>query len=115
MQTSAPLGTPTFPKPRSLARRLFIRCALFSLLALSIHCSGSPAGSSLRSVECGGLTRTYWLHVPPGLAKDKSVPLVLIYHGSGSDGERMERFTNFSKLADEHGFIAVYPDAYEEN
>jgi polyhydroxybutyrate depolymerase len=66
-------------------------------------------------MEWGGLTRTYWLHVPAGLAKTKPVPLVLIYHGSGSDGERMERFTKFSTLADKHDFIVVYPDAYEEN
>jgi len=114
MQTSAPLRIPHFSKLRSIARRL-VRGVLSSFLALSVHCSGSPVGSSLRSVESGGMTRTYWLHVPPGLAKDQPVPLVLIYHGSGSDGERMERFTNFSKLADRHGFIAVYPDAFAEN
>lgn len=115
MQTSVLLTRPD-PRPsRLLARRLILRGALCLLLALSGQCSGSPAGSSLRSVESGGLTRTYWLHVPPNLPKGKPVPLVVIYHGSGSDGERMERFTNFSKLADEHGFIAVYPDAFEEN
>lgn len=58
--------------------------------------------------------RTYWMHVPQHLP-DKAVPLVLIFHGSGSDGARMEDFTKFSVLADHHGFIAVYPDAVAAN
>ncbi len=54
---------------------------------------------------------------PPNLLKGKPVPLVVIYQRQRERRRaRMERFTNFSKLADlEHGFIAVYPDAFEEN
>ncbi len=61
------------------------------------------------------MARTYWLHIPAHLPADKPVPLVLIFHGSGSNGEDMEDFTKFSTQADMHEFIAVYPDAFDEN
>ncbi len=115
MQTSVLPALSKSRPSRPLARRWILRGALSLLLVRGRPVLGITGGLQPASVESGGLTRTYWLHVPPNLPKGKPVPLVVIYHGSGSDGERMERFTNFSKLADEHGFIAVYPDAFEEN
>jgi polyhydroxybutyrate depolymerase len=33
-----------------------------------------------------------------------------VFHGAGGQGAGFARHTGFGKLADEHGFIAVYPD-----
>ena len=65
------------------------------------------------TIQVGGLERTYRTYVPRGLAK--GAPLVVVMHGSGQNGARMRVSTGygFERLADEHGFAVVYPDAYE--
>ena len=64
------------------------------------------------TMTVGGLTRTYRTYVPQGLAK--GAPLVVVMHGSGENGARIRISTGygFERLADEHGFAVVYPNAY---
>jgi len=63
------------------------------------------------SIEVGGLKRTYVTYVPKGLAK--GAPLVLVMHGSGESSTqiRIETGYGFERLADEHHFAVVYPNA----
>jgi polyhydroxybutyrate depolymerase len=68
------------------------------------------AGKGLRSLH------SYWLHVPPSYNKSEPTPLVIVLHGdTGMLGfflsSFIERYTEFSKKADEKGFIVVYPNA----
>ena len=65
------------------------------------------------SIEVRGLRRTYRTYVPRGLAK--GAPLVVVMHGAGENGARIRIETGygFERLADEHGFAVVYPNAYE--
>ncbi len=65
------------------------------------------------SIEVGGLQRTYRTYVPRGLAR--GAPLVVVMHGAGENGAQMRIETGygFDRLADEHGFAVVYPNAYE--
>ena len=73
------------------------------------------AGDALRCL------RSYWLHIPPSYNGSESVPLVLVLHGGRGFNFThpfqyfrsciMEDYTNFSKKADEEGFIVVYPNA----
>ncbi|MDP6439097.1 MAG: PHB depolymerase family esterase [Candidatus Brocadiia bacterium] len=67
------------------------------------------------SLTHNGLTRTYRLHVPPPRARERAAPLLIVLHGGGGTGERMERLTRtgFNALADRDGFIVVYPDGVE--
>jgi polyhydroxybutyrate depolymerase len=72
------------------------------------------SGSLTRgTMTVGGLTRTYRTYVPRGLAK--GAPLVVVMHGAGENGARIRIETGygFERLADEHGFAVVYPNAYE--
>jgi polyhydroxybutyrate depolymerase len=66
-----------------------------------------------RTIEVGGLKRTFLTYVPRGLAR--GAPLVVVMHGSGGNGARVRRATGygFERLADERGFAVVYPDGYE--
>lgn len=66
-------------------------------------------GDHERTMEHGGLTRTYRLHVPKDF-KDKPVPLVMVIHGLGATGKITETLTGFTPLADKKGFAVVYPD-----
>jgi len=64
------------------------------------------------SLEAGGLKRSYRTYIPRGLAAGS--PLVVVMHGSGENGAqiRVETGYGFERLADEHGFAVLYPDAY---
>jgi polyhydroxybutyrate depolymerase len=64
------------------------------------------------AIEAGGLKRTYWTYIPRGLAP--GAPLVVVMHGSGENGAQIRIGTGhgFERLADEHGFAVLYPDAY---
>ncbi len=65
-------------------------------------------------MQAGGLTRTYYVHLPVSYNGQQAVPLVLAFHGSGATGESFARQSHLNATADEGGFIAVYPDGYEE-
>lgn len=64
------------------------------------------------AIEVGGLKRTYQTYLPKGLAQ--GAPLLLVMHGSGQSSSdiRAETGYGFERLADQHGFAVVYPDAY---
>jgi len=84
----------------------------FSMLALvQAQGPGEPGkNTTARTVNVGDLKRTYYLHVPPKLAKEKPVPLVLMFHGGGGTPFFAERESKFSDLADREGFLVAYPE-----
>jgi polyhydroxybutyrate depolymerase len=67
-------------------------------------------GDSERTLSVAGMERSYFLHVPPGLAADQPLPLVLIFHGYSADGESIMLATGFSEMADAYGFLVAYPN-----
>ncbi len=62
-----------------------------------------------RLVTADGRARTYHLHVPGGLS-EQAVPLVIALHGGTGSGDQFRRNSGLDELADEHGFVVVYPD-----
>jgi polyhydroxybutyrate depolymerase len=90
------------------------RAAAWLCLAL-LPALAATAATESDSIVVDGRTRSYRLHIPAGLADTAPAPVVLAFHGAGSNGRGMERFTGFSRLADREGFIVVYPDAVEGN
>jgi len=80
-----------------------------SILAL-VFVSNIPAanlfGQDEHSILVNGNTRSYWLYKPDGIT---NAPLVLILHGIGGNGEGMMHMTGFNDIAENEGFIAVYP------
>lgn len=68
------------------------------------------AGTSVsESLLSGGTTRLYRLHIPTGYRDTQKYPLVLNFHGHGSNALQQEGRTGFSHLANEDGIIVVYP------
>jgi polyhydroxybutyrate depolymerase len=59
------------------------------------------------TLESGGRTRKYLVHIPPG--GSSPMPLVMVLHGGGGNANQVMRSTRFDEVADEHGFIAVFP------
>ncbi|RKH51235.1 alpha/beta hydrolase family esterase, partial [Corallococcus llansteffanensis] len=74
-------------------------------------CSGLTvtAGTYDWTVEHGGRTRNYRVHVPPGYDATKPTPVVLSFHGFGATEQDQELLSNLSRLGDTEGFISVYP------
>lgn len=58
----------------------------------------------------GLLQRTYVLHVPPQAAAGEPLPLLLMLHGALGSAHHMHEAYGMDALADEHGFLVVYPD-----
>ena len=56
-----------------------------------------------------GIQRSFLIHVPDNI-KPQQTPLLLVLHGRTGTGKRMARISEFNQRADQHGFIAVYPD-----
>jgi len=61
------------------------------------------------AIEVGGRRRTGSLHVPLLYEDDKPQALLFALHGAGSSGEEF-RALGFDALANELGFIVVYPN-----
>jgi polyhydroxybutyrate depolymerase len=51
------------------------------------------------------------VHVPDSYDPDNATPVVLVFHGGADSPEGAEVQTGFSNVADEEGFLAVYPIA----
>lgn len=97
-------------------------CAWGAVLALTLSACGGTQACCLAanapctgsgSLEHGGRTRTFHYHLPPQVRPE--APLVLALHGRFGQGKGMARHTGLDALADEGGFIAVYPDGVDRS
>jgi polyhydroxybutyrate depolymerase len=62
----------------------------------------------------GVTTRTYRLHVPADYQPQQPLPLLLAFHGLGSNAQEIESYSNFSQLADTEHFIVAYPQGLHD-
>lgn len=84
----------------------------FLALALSMptHVAQLTPGDHTRSLEVDKRSRTYLIHIPPKHDPKKPTPVVLAFHGGGSNAKQMIQFCGLNETADKHGFIVVYPN-----
>jgi len=54
---------------------------------------------------------TYWLHLPKGYTKTKKYPLIVNFHGLGSQAMKHRNYCEMDKVADQENFIVVYPQS----
>jgi polyhydroxybutyrate depolymerase len=66
-------------------------------------------GDHTRTLKVGDLDRNYLVHVPAKYDSKVPSPVVLSFHGGGSNAEQMVKFCGLNEKADEAGFIVVYP------
>ncbi len=59
-------------------------------------------------------TRTYYIYTPKSYKSDRPMPMVLVFHGDNGTGHSIADVTQFNKLAEQKGFIAVYPDGIKQ-
>lgn len=67
------------------------------------------------SIQIGDRERSYLLYTPANLGP--GAPLVLVLHGMFMNAQWMREFTGygFESLADQHGFVVAYPNAYRRD
>lgn len=99
------MATSVFSRPSTV---LFIISV--SVLASSCGSDGSSRCSECRTVTVNGTVRSYLLHVPSTFQANAGA-LVVVLHGSGGSGEKIESYTRMSLKADSAGFAVAYPDA----
>ncbi|RLF60155.1 MAG: polyhydroxybutyrate depolymerase [Thermoplasmata archaeon] len=83
---------------------------IFMIIILLSFTLFSGCITDKQSIEYDGLTRTYLIHIPDFDNVLEEKPLLIALHGGGGNSENMRGKTGFNDLADEHGFIVVYPD-----
>jgi polyhydroxybutyrate depolymerase len=113
---------------------MFPRRLLLAGLAIAIAAAAAPAAPPARAgavpgAQCtqpptpgtvrvdlvsGGLARSAVVHLPAAAA-GRRLPVLIALHGAGGNGAAFELSTGFSVLADDEGFVAVYPDASGEH
>jgi polyhydroxybutyrate depolymerase len=73
----------------------------------------SPGPHTGWMLELGGnnvtYNRTYEYYIPSSYDGSKAVPLLFSFHGLGSNGDDQRDLTRFDELAEQEGFIAVFP------
>jgi len=83
------------------------RTAGLGLLAGMLWAGPPAPGDYSETLEWGGRTRSYLVHVPPGEGKR---PAVLVFHGGGGNARQAARMSGMNGIADREGFLAVYPN-----
>ncbi len=75
----------------------------------------TPRSLPQATIRLGNLDRTYLYYVPANLPRN--APLIFVFHMNHQDAERIRSATEyaFEMLADQKGFIAVYPNGYSHN
>ncbi len=72
-------------------------------------------GDVPQTLEVGGVTRTYRLAVPTGYHPHRPTPLILDFHGSGSDAVQQSAYSQLPSRGAAAGFLVATPDAVAGN
>jgi len=74
------------------------------------------AGDYTFSVDHGGLTRKYLVHVPPSYNATTPTPLLLSFHGGGGNMAYQASDKNYGQISksDKEGFVVVFPNGYSK-
>src|SRR5205823_5650892 len=78
---------------------------LFSIAAASVYALNRTNGTVISS----GQKREYLLYVPRSYDRARPTPLVISMHAAALWSAAQMAITHWNRVADEHGFIVVYP------
>lgn len=70
-------------------------------------------GATTGELQHQGRQRSYYIYTPKSYNPKRPMPLVLAFHGSGSQGKDLASSTGFNQLAERQGFIIAYPDGID--
>lgn len=67
-------------------------------------------GENSRAIMSGNQTRHYLLYVPSEYDGKTSLPLVMLFHGTGGSPKAVMELTDMSKVAEKEKFVIVAPE-----
>ncbi len=73
----------------------------------------AQAGLSTETLTVDGTKRTYQLNIPASYDGTKPTPVVMTFHGRGSNSEQQLLVTGMEQVSDQNGFILVAPTAID--
>ena len=93
---------------------------IFGIQIATFACTRSrvktlTTGNVSQFITVKGLKRSYHLYIPDAYRDETAVPLVIALHGGGGTGKKVNRLFRLNILADQYGFIVVYPDAFDHH
>jgi len=94
---------------RWLKRALYALAALVLGVGVFIGAIYFDLHRSNGEVLTGGKKRAYLLDVPKTIPSNHPMPLVICLHGFAEWPAHVMRLSHWNKLADEYGFLVVYP------
>ncbi len=102
-------------------KNLFLLLCFFAAL-VCLQCNRQSTQSintkaTTHSMTWDGYERSYLVHLPPKDKRKGPLPVIFNLHGGGGTarGAIGLTFGRFNDLADEDGFIVVYPNAIKKN
>ncbi len=75
--------------------------------------SSARPGNEVGTLTYQGQPRTYVLHTPTSYRSNRPLAIVIAFHGYGSQGKDLAASSGLNDLADQQGFLAVYPDGLD--
>ena len=63
-----------------------------------------------RTIQAGGVERSYLLHLPAARGAGRPVPLLLVFHGAGGEGAGIASHAGLTEPATARGYAVAYPD-----
>ena len=98
-------------KGKRAARKYVYALIVVFIILLAYESYGFEQQAKLYSkIEVNGVTRQYIMHVPANYSPDRPMPLLIALHGGIGNAYQFMQETGFNSLADQYGFIVVYPD-----
>jgi polyhydroxybutyrate depolymerase len=95
----------------TLAVMIYSMREIVALAAAPQHGEFAP-----KSIHVNGVAREYRLVVPKTVELAKPAPLVIAFHGMGTDSkDLMPIYTKLNVTAEKHKFILAYPNAIDRS
>src|SRR5687768_8057589 len=94
---------------------LSILSFLTLIVALASGCRKPQEGTVEGSLDQGGRTRTYLIHLPPNHDPVRQWPMIISLHGHGGQGVDQEKLTSMTTLAEDEGVVVVYPNGVDRS
>lgn len=91
-------------------------CALALVPASARADGGFGPGRYLRSsLVSDGSRYSYTVYVPASYRPAAAAPLLVMIHGCNSDADDLAAASGYNEMAEEHGFVVLYPDMTASN
>jgi polyhydroxybutyrate depolymerase len=67
-------------------------------------------GEFYKTIKINNRERSYLIHIPDSVRKNKPAPLVIVIHGAQANAQKAEQITGMSVKSENEGFIVAYPN-----